>query len=202
MRKKDVVAVTQDDVTATLLKIQEQNTENTRRQLEIAEQQLSFQQASLEEDRRQRPRENAQDPGISAFSYPEGERLRPKPKLSRETFCNNVKQNEDVLKPVEIEAFNAFRYNCSARNGTWTARVEPYGTTERLFVDFPVKTPDDRLNLPSGLPLILKELLGGPQAVDVDSLTAQVEALQARVNAQALESRAVETALTESSPPA
>lgn len=171
-----------DSVTARLLEI---HAENTRRQIEIAERQLEFQKQTLDEDRRVRPRENANHPGISAFSYPEGELKRPKPTLKRLTFHCRVKQNEDLMTPEEIDAFNAFTHNCTSRDGTWTAVVEKNGTTERLLIDHPAKTPDDRMNLPNGLLLILRELREGPEAVDMNNMAARLAQLEAKLAASA-----------------
>lgn len=172
-----------DPVSAMLLRVMEQQAELQRQQLEFQQAQLAFQQSTQAQQQRVSRPENAQDPGISAFSYPEGEVARPKPRLLRETFCNHVKQYEDLLTPAEIEAFNAFTRNCSARNGAWTARIDQNGSTERLFIDFPCKTPDDRMNLPNGLTLILAELLGGPAAVDLGTLSSQLASAQAEIAA-------------------
>ena len=150
---------------------------------EIQAQTLAFQQQSLSEDRRVRPRENTNHPEISAYSYPEGNLKRKKPSLTRVTYCNKVKQNEDLLTPEEIEAFNAFTVNTSARDGQWTVAIEKNGTTERLLIDFPCKTPDDRMNLPNGLLLILKELREGPESVDVGSMAARLARLEAQLAA-------------------
>lgn len=144
---------------------------------------LAFQQQSLAEERRIRPRENMNHPEISAYSYPDGNRAHPKPSLRRLTFCNNVKQHEDLLTPEEIEAFNAFEVNSTARDGQWTATIEQNGTTERLLIDFPCKTPDDRMNLPNGLLLILAELRNGPESVDVGSMAARLARLEAQLAA-------------------
>lgn len=173
-----------DPVTLALLRIQEENAENMRRQLDIAERQLAFQQQTLDEDRRVRPRENVNHPGISAFSYPEGELKRPKPMLKRVTYWpQGVKLNEDLLTPEEIQAFNAIDHSCTARDGSWTATVTRNGTTEILEVIAPVKTPDDRMNLPNGLLLILRELREGPESVDVGSMAARIARLEAQLAA-------------------
>lgn len=166
-----------DPVSAMLARVMEQ-------QLELQRQQLAFQQQTLAQQQRVTRPENAQDPGISAFSYPEGEVARPKPRLRRDTYCNHVKQYEDLLTPAEIESFNSFTHNCTARSGMWVAKIEQNGTTERLFIDFPVKTPDDRMNLPNGLTLILAELRGGPRAVDVGSMAQRIAELEALVAAR------------------
>ena len=152
---------------------------------DIQAQTLAFQQQSLAEEHRVRPRENVNHPEVSAFSYPEGNRAHPKPHLTRVTYCNKVKQNEDLLTPEEIEAFNAFAVNCSARDGQWTAVIEKNGTTEKLLIEFPCKTPDDRMNLPNGLLLILGELRDGPESVDVGSMAARLARLEAQLAASA-----------------
>ena len=89
-KEKDAATPSMEDVVAKLAEIQAQT--------------LAFQQQSLIEDRRVRPRENAVDPGISAYSHPEGERARPKPTLTRVTYWpRGVKQTEDLLTPERSE---------------------------------------------------------------------------------------------------
>lgn len=152
---------------------------------DIQAQTLAFQQQSLEQTRRVQRPENANHPEISAYSYPEGNLKHPKPTLKRLTFCNKVKQHEDLLTPEEIEAFNSFQVNSTARDGQWTAVIEKNGTTERLLIDFPCKTPDDRMNLPNGLLLILKELREGPESVDVGSMAARLARLETQLAGKA-----------------
>ena len=151
---------------------------------DIQAQTLAFQQQQAAEDKRVRPKENVNHPAISAFSYPEGNLKRPKPSLRRLTFHCRVKQNEDLLTPEEIEAFNAFTVNCTARDGAWTAVIEKNGTTERLLIDHPAKTPDDRMNLPNGLLLILQELREGPESVDIGSMATRIARLEAQLAGQ------------------
>jgi hypothetical protein len=118
---------------------------------------------------------------VSAFSYPEGDLKRPKPTFlagkngkPREVFYNNHRENPEDLTPAEIEAFNAITHSCEAREGKWTAVVK----ANALYVNIPSFTPDDRMDLPNGLVLILRELAEGPQAVDVNSLAAEVAMLR------------------------
>ena len=127
--------------------------------------------------------DNPTHPGISVYSYPEGERVHPKPKLTRETFFCGAPQKEDQLTPAEIDAFNAITGERTARNGRWWARVEQYGNRQRLHVFVPNKSIDDRMDLPNGLILILRELADGPEAVSVTSLAEKVKQLEMQLAA-------------------
>lgn len=110
----------------------------------------------------------------SAFSYPEGDLKRPKPKLQRETYLNGHREAEDDLTPAEIDAYNAITHSCEARDGRWTAVVKG----KRLIIDVPSKTPDDRMDLPNGLVLILLELAKGKRAADPMEMAARIAALE------------------------
>lgn len=112
---------------------------------------------------------------ISAFSYPEGDRKRPKPKLARETYFNGHRESAEELMPAEIDAYNAIQHSCEARDGRWTAVIKG----NRLMIDVPTKTPDDRMDLPGGLVLILRELALGRRAADPIEMAARVAALEA-----------------------
>jgi hypothetical protein len=122
---------------------------------------------------------NADHTHISAFSYPEGDLKRAKPKLTRETYFNNHRESEDELTPLEIEAFNAITHTCEARDGQWTARVKG----NRLLVNVPSYTMDDRMNLPDGLVLILTELAKGEKAVTPADMLAQIAELRQQLDA-------------------
>jgi hypothetical protein len=111
---------------------------------------------------------------ISAFSHPEGDLKRPKGRLSRETYFNNHKESEDDLTPAEIEAFNAITASCEARDGKWKATIKG----KRLFVNVPSFTIDDRMDLPNGLVLILRELAQGPRAADPVEMASRLAALE------------------------
>lgn len=139
---------------------------------------LDSQKAEREETRAVR-HSNADHKHISAFSHPLGDLQTPKPKLARETYFNNHHESEDELTPAEIEAFNAITHTCEARGGTWTARVKG----NRLLVDVPSHTMDDRMNLPDGLVLILRELAQGERAVTPADMAIQIADLQRRLQA-------------------
>lgn len=120
--------------------------------------------------------ENENPPPNSVF-HPLGVE---KPALTRECFFNGSKQYEDQLTPEEVRAWNGITHSCSAHGGQWKAVVEQNGTANRVLVTVPAKGIDQLMDLPS-LTLILRELAGGPQAVDVDFLAAEVERLKAQL---------------------
>lgn len=129
--------------------------------------------------------ENVVHPGISSFSYPQGDLARPKPILKdangnpRETIFCGARQLESTLTPAEIDGFNAITGNCEARGGSWFARVKASGKgkSEVLWVHVSCADIDDRMELPS-LTAILLELAAGPKAVNLDSLAAQLQDLR------------------------
>ena len=120
---------------------------------------------------------NAQHPGKSAFSYPEGDVARPKPDLRYRTFVAHQRINKDELTPVELELLNKFESSKEARGGTWKARVIQNGTTPELHVEFPCRTNDDLAGLPS-LVQILTELHYGSDAVDPSALATRMLAME------------------------
>lgn len=126
--------------------------------------------------------ENETHPGISAFSYPEGDVARPKPTLTRRTFVVGARMSEESLTPTEIELFNAITQSCEAREGRWKARVVKNGTADELHITFPHKEISDRMDLPKpGLVCILRELIGGKAAADPEALFARVAELEAKL---------------------
>jgi hypothetical protein len=50
--------------------------------------------------------ENERHPGISAFSYPEGELKRPKPELRCKVFWVGIDERVEQNTPAEVELFN------------------------------------------------------------------------------------------------
>lgn len=124
--------------------------------------------------------ENDQHPGISAFSYPEGDQARPKPALRRKTFFNGTIQRVDELTAVEAELYNRFDATRTARTGMWTAQVRRNGSEEELWILTEPHTLDGRQSLPE-LSLILRELLDGKAAADPASLALRVAELEAQI---------------------
>jgi hypothetical protein len=125
--------------------------------------------------------ENAEHPHVSAFSYPEGDILRPKPKLTRDTFFCGIREDEDRLTPSEILAYNAFVKDMESRGGSWRAEVikpKSIGGKGVLNIWVPKDSVDQRMMLPHQLTLLLHELNGGPSTQDISSLLAQIEHLK------------------------
>lgn len=138
----------------------------------------------LQEQRKALKPENATHPGISAFSYPEGDVARPKPALRRETFFNGIREDVEALTPAEVEMYNRFEGTRTARNGMWTAEVRRNGSSEQLFITNEPKTLDGRQALPA-ISLILRELLDGEEAVNPDTLAQRVAELEAKIRSLA-----------------
>ena len=158
--------ISADDLTRILANQREASEDSTRKSMQALTNALI--------------RENQTHPGVSAFSYPEGDVARPKPQLvdaqgkPRVTFFCDTRQNEDSLTPAEIEAFNQIRTDCTARNGSWTARVFKDGINEILRIHVPCKDLDARMQLPKHLTAILFELANGERPLDIDALARQL----------------------------
>ena len=139
-------------------------------------------QILLEQRKAMRP-ENDRHPGISAFSYPEGDKARPKPALRRNTYFNGIQEREDALTPAEVELYNRFTETRTARKGMWKAEVRQNGSSEELFIITEPHTLDGRQSLPA-IPSILRELLDGAEAANPEKLYARMMELEARLKAR------------------
>lgn len=127
--------------------------------------------------------ENERHPDISALN-PKGERDHPRPKLKHKVFFIGIEEKFDDLSTTEIDLYNQFTHNCVARNGTWKAEFRQKGTDRELHLSLPVASVDDRMDLPNGKSLILRELLGGEKAVDAESLAQRVADLEKQLAAK------------------
>lgn len=119
--------------------------------------------------------QNAQHPGISAFN-PQGDVVSPKAPFAKDIFFCGIKQDVEMLTPIEVEMFHRFTQNMTARNGRWTATVTP----NAVHIAVPCATIDERMNIPS-LALVLKELLDGQASVDPMALAQEVALLKAQL---------------------
>lgn len=127
--------------------------------------------------------ENKVHPGISAYSYPEGDRARPKPTLKHEVLFCGYRQRDDNLTPEEIDALNAIDGDREARNGTWRAYLRKEGMRQILIVECDEMADRDRArDLPPMLHILL-ELGGGVRTLDPVVLLKQINALKAQMEA-------------------
>lgn len=123
---------------------------------------------------------NADHLHISDFSYPEGDLERPKPRLKREIFMNGFREDEDCLRPEEIETYNRLSDALPGPNSKRTARLGKYSATVsadnlRIVVLVPTKSIDDARDAPSSLVLLLRELIDGSEAVNPFFLLQQAD---------------------------
>lgn len=128
--------------------------------------------------------ENERHPGISAFSYPEGDVARPKPTFVRDVYFNGSRERHDQLSALEVELYNRFDATRTARNGMWRAEVRRNGSTEELHIVTEPRTLDGRQGLP-GLTMVLRELLDGEAAANPDKLAERVAELERLIAAKA-----------------
>ena len=143
-------------------------------------------QAMQKSERRQNP-SNPNPPMFSPFEYPEGGHVRPKPTLTCDTWFNNTKQDPSQLTPFEILTLNALRATLitkttvkTARGDKWKAFTRAQGT--KMYLICPCQTEDDRLEvMTTTLPLICKELMEGPAAVDQNSILERLAEAEAEI---------------------
>jgi hypothetical protein len=91
--------------------------------------------------------ENAEHPGISVYSYPEGELTRPKPELKCKFIWCGQEESRDQLTPEEIDLRNKLEpgtYKVTKANGqrisfNVAAKRTDSGKLEQLTVWFPCK---------------------------------------------------------------
>ena len=141
-------------------------------------------EAGAEGMRRVMHPQNAQAPGISKFSHPEGELAHPKDKLLRPVYFCGHREDEEMLTPTEIALYNRVTKSYTARSGRWRADLRQNGGQDELHVSVPCATIDDRMNIPP-LALVVRELLDGEAAVDALALHDRVKDLEAKLAASA-----------------
>lgn len=112
----------------------------------------------------------------------DGTALPDKVKLRRRTYHNGVLLGGELETEEEINLCNQFTEDKTARNGLWTATILEKGTSrERINIKTPSQTPDERMENSLPLPLILRELLGGADAVNPATLSARMAKLEAKL---------------------
>lgn len=106
-------------------------------------------------------RENEQHPGISVYSYPEGDIAHPKPALKCKMYWVGYDLHTDTLTPEEVRLLNLakpgeFQFHKtdgSLSTLTVTSKALADGSLERLEFQFPCRG-DNRHNLPSKVSML------------------------------------------------
>lgn len=149
---------------------------------------------AMERSERRTTPSNPNPPLISAFSYPEGERARPKPTFMHggepfEVWFNNARLDLSQLTPFEILTVNALRDSFTttsmikrARGEKWRCELRAQG--RKMYIICPCATEEDRLEvMTTTLVLICKELAEGAAAADPSKLLERVVEMQAQIDA-------------------
>jgi hypothetical protein len=121
---------------------------------------------------------NSYTPGISPFSHPEGEEAHPKGHLDRETWWLGTRVEHTQATPAEIDAFNKV-----TTNKIW--RGDPrYGsqvTPTRRIINIPHVSMDERMGMPPSIPLVIRELIDGEDAIDPIKMEEKIRLLEKQV---------------------
>lgn len=132
--------------------------------------------------------ENTDHPGISAFSYPEGDLARPKPPLKCKFIWCGQEESVEQLTPEEVELRNRLEpgnYKVTKANGVRiafnvAAKYTDAGALEELNVWFPCKGDHKSDHMSSVA--YLRQVLG-EQVLSLEELMAE----NARLRAMAAE---------------
>lgn len=145
---------------------------------------LKVAQVSAEAQERAINPSNRSHPGISVYSYPEGDRARPRT-LKCPMFWVGYDLREDTTTAQEIELLNRAtpgtymfrRLDGSNETLTVTGVANPDGSIAKLQFDFPVRERRD--SLPS-MAVMLQQALGVPtdEQRRIAELEAQLKAIQ------------------------
>jgi hypothetical protein len=135
----------------------------------------------IKEQGRTQFKSNAQHPGISVFSHPEGEVARPKPRLNMESWQCGVRLSEDQMTPAEITLMNDINTDRETRGGLFRIQIQTMGNRTRRMLWHPSKTTDERASLPESISLILLELATGNETLNPNFLVDEVLKLRKQV---------------------
>ena len=125
--------------------------------------------------------ENADHRLLSPFEHPEGGEKFPKPALAREMWFAGQMLRVGELTYWEVLALNELSKTLSrgqrrvCRDGKWKAFVSE--DDQRLTISVPMKTMDDRQDLPIFMQIV-QELTSGERAPDVSEMAAELARLK------------------------
>jgi hypothetical protein len=151
---------------------------------------LRVTQMSAEAHERAANPSNKTHPGISVFSYAEGDRARPRQALKCEMFWVGYPIDTDTTTAMEIEMLNQaepgsypfIRTDKSTDTLTISGERAPDGKIAKLLFTFPVQ--ERRETLPS-MEDMLRTAFGikTPEQIELDTLRAEVARLRTAVPA-------------------
>jgi hypothetical protein len=121
---------------------------------------------------------NSYTPGISPFSHPEGEEAHPKGHLDRETWWLGTRVEHTQATPMEIDAFNKVTTNKIWRGDT---RYGSQVTPTRRIINIPHVSMDERMGMPPSIPLVIRELVEGEDAIDPIKMEEKIRLLEKQV---------------------
>lgn len=145
---------------------------------------------TLENERKALNPSNQTHPAISAFSYPEGDRAKPKPVFScDELYENGVRLREDSLTPLEIESYNRVCVKIPKPNdkiAAWegTLKAWRHQNGRRVYIEFPTRAVED-LARANATTIVYRNLalVDGEQAADPNAVFEELQALKQQVAA-------------------
>lgn len=152
---------------------------------------IEAERLALEQERLKREMpENKQSPGISVYSYPEGDLKRPKPDLKCRMFWVGYPLTTETLTPREVELLNrleAGEFRVTKTDGTpipfrVAAKHNDRMQLEELAISFPCKG-EHRHNHGSMVSYMQQAL--GDRIPSTDELMAEVQKLKAELAASA-----------------
>lgn len=121
------------------------------------------------------------NPQFGPFEHPEGGLKHPKPALKREVWFAGARCRPSETTYAETVALNELSDSLGrgqrrlAHDGKWKAMVSD--DDQQLLISVPMKTMDDRADLPSFLQIV-QELTTGQRALDQGELAQEVAMLK------------------------
>lgn len=156
---------------------------------------LEAERLALEHERLKREMpENKQAPGISVYSYPEGDLAHPKPDLKCKMYWIGYELNTDTLTPVEVDLLNrvqpgefrvtktdgtAIPFKVAAKYGDRIDTATDRPELRELSIWFPCKAADQKQNHAS-MSQYLQQVLGDRIPTNAE-LLAEVAQLRAQL---------------------
>lgn len=149
---------------------------------------IESQRLLIEQDRIKRDMpENKQSPGISVYSYPEGDHIHPKPPLKCKMFWVGYELTTETLTPLEVELLNrleAGEYRVTKTDGSdipfnvQATKNQSTNALEKLVIWFPCK--GDQKHNHHSMTAYLQQALGD-RIPSLSELQAELDKLRAEL---------------------